>query len=164
MSWFFGQYLERLLAKKGWKQGRLAAEADLSRPYIKKIVEGEDKRYNKPPNISEAALKKLASALGVSVLDLSLAKMGYDPEKPREEGEVKKIMIEYARTQAALTMKEFDFSSALDEIKELRDLFETGSIEKPVLIKRLSVMLEKYDSNPDAQKKIRNIILPSSTK
>lgn len=79
MTWFFGQYIERLLDEKGWKRSRLAKEAGLSHVYVNQLIVGDNK--GKPPRPTIDTLIALSDALDVDIIDLILAYKGKDPAK-----------------------------------------------------------------------------------
>lgn len=78
--WKFGQYVERLLNKKGWKASDLAKRAGLSHVYIGQLLRGSNPDTGKPPRLSVDTLQSIAKALGIPESKLLLAYRGIDPE------------------------------------------------------------------------------------
>jgi transcriptional regulator with XRE-family HTH domain len=81
MAWKFGQYIEKLLNKKGWKASELAKKAGLSHVYIGQLLRGNNPDTGKPPRVSVDTLQSISRALNIPESKLFLAYKGIDPDK-----------------------------------------------------------------------------------
>ena len=75
-----GQYIERLLAAKGWSRNRLAKEAGLSSSYMTWLINGYSSDKPNPPSPSLDNVLALAKALDISPLKLIQAYQGQEPD------------------------------------------------------------------------------------
>lgn len=85
-KWVFGEYLQRLIEKKGgkragWTQEYLGAKANVSQSYIAWLLNGETSGKDGPPKISIDTALGLSKALNVPVTNLILAYQGIDPDE-----------------------------------------------------------------------------------
>jgi transcriptional regulator with XRE-family HTH domain len=81
MSWFFGDYLQRLLDEKEWTVSKLAKKAQLSHVYMGHLIRGERSEGDKPSRISVETVTSLAKALDIPEYKLLLAYKGIDPDQ-----------------------------------------------------------------------------------
>lgn len=86
MTWFFGEYIARLLAQKGgkkagWHMKRLADDTGLGYSHVHWIVTGKATGKSGPPSITLDTLLQLSEALNVSETKLIMAYKGKDPDK-----------------------------------------------------------------------------------
>lgn len=81
MSWFFGDYLQKLLDEKEWTVSKLAKKANLSHVYMGHIIRGERTEGDKPSRISVETVTSLAKALDIPEYKLLLAYKGINPDQ-----------------------------------------------------------------------------------
>lgn len=80
MSWFFGEYLQRLLDEKEWTASKLAKKSKLSHVYMGHLVRGDRTEGDKQSRISVETVTSLAKALEIPEYKLLLAYKGIDPD------------------------------------------------------------------------------------
>jgi transcriptional regulator with XRE-family HTH domain len=87
MTWFFGEYLQRLIDEKDWTASKLAKKAKLSHVYMGHLLRGDRTEGDKLPRISVETVTALAKALEIPEYQLLLAYKGIDPmqNKPYDE-------------------------------------------------------------------------------
>jgi len=83
--WFLGEYIQRLLERKGgkrsgWHASRLSQETGLAYSHIHYILTGEASGKKDAPSPSIDVFLKLEKALNVPIINLIVAYTGKDPE------------------------------------------------------------------------------------
>jgi transcriptional regulator with XRE-family HTH domain len=68
--WYFGEFLNKALSRKGWNASELAKRSGLSHVYVGQIIRGCNPDTGKPPQISVKTMKQLADALDLQPLAL----------------------------------------------------------------------------------------------
>jgi len=81
MSWFFGDYLQKLLDEKEWTVSKLAKKANLSHVYMGHLIRGERAEGSKPSRVSVETVTALAKALEIPEYKLLLAYKGINPDQ-----------------------------------------------------------------------------------
>jgi len=81
MSWFFSEYLQRLLEQREWTASKLAKKAKLSHVYMGHLLRGDRTEGDKQPRISVETVTALAQALEIPEYKLLLAYKGIDPDE-----------------------------------------------------------------------------------
>lgn len=88
MSWFFGEYLQRLIDQKEWTASKLAKKAKLSHVYMGHLLRGDRTEGDRQSRISVETFTALAQALEVPEYMLLLAYKGIDPDTAKPYPEV----------------------------------------------------------------------------